>query len=79
MKTWDIMYTLLFLETQTGSVPFVEWLERLDSKTQARIRHRLTRLEAGHFGDYKLLTKGLFKLRLFFGPGYRIYYGVLFL
>lgn len=29
-----------------------------------------------HFGDHKALAANLFELRLFFGPGYRIYYTV---
>ncbi len=34
------------------------------------------RLEQGNFGDHKHLDDGVYELRLFFGPGYRVYYGI---
>lgn len=42
---------------------------------QARIRNRISRIEDGNFGDCKNIGDGIFELRLFFGPGYRIYFG----
>ena len=36
---------------------------------------RLRRLEQGNFGDSKHIKERLHELRLFFGPGYRIYFG----
>ncbi len=33
-------------------------------------------LKQGHFGDHKQISKDLFELRFFFGPGYRIYYTI---
>ncbi|MBI2337116.1 MAG: type II toxin-antitoxin system RelE/ParE family toxin [Deltaproteobacteria bacterium] len=56
-------------------MPFLDWLELLDFKTEARIRNRLTRLEMGNMGDCKAIGEGIFELRLFFGPGYRVYFG----
>jgi len=35
----------------------------------------IRRLEQGNYGDCKALGNGIFELRLFFGPGYRIYFG----
>lgn len=33
--------TLIIFETKNGRCPFIEWLETLDLKAQARIRNRL--------------------------------------
>jgi len=57
-----------------GRVPFTEWLNALrDKHSQARIRVRLQRLAVGNFGDIKTLGGGVSELRMFFGPGYRVY------
>lgn len=59
-----------------GKEPFIEWLESIkDRKTRSRIITRLDRLEVGNPGDYRHVGKGVFELKLQFGPGYRIYYG----
>lgn len=55
--------------------PHQEWFDSLDRKTQARVDARVSRFENGNFGDHKHLGGGLFEARLFFGPGYRIYFG----
>ena len=41
------------------------WLEKLDSKTRARINLRIVRLEYGAYGDYKSLGNKLYELRFF--------------
>ena len=67
---------VLIYEDATGKQPFNEWLYRLhDPKTRRRILQRLSRLESGNYGDYKVLKEGVFELRLDFGSGYRIYCG----
>lgn len=47
----------------------------MDWKTQERILSRVSRLKRGQFGDFKALDAGLYELRMFFGPGYRVYFG----
>lgn len=45
-----------------------------DRKTRLRIDDRLKRLADGNFGDTKPVGDGVQKLRMKFGPGYRVYY-----
>jgi len=59
-----------------GREPFTEWLTDLpDRQARARILARLERLEAGNFGDAKVLRDGVSELRIDWGPGYRVYFG----
>jgi putative addiction module killer protein len=63
---------------RTGSNPFGEWLHSItDKTTRARIRTRLSRLRLGNFGDCRGVGEGVNELRLDFGPGYRVYYGLV--
>ncbi|MGD1902824.1 MAG: type II toxin-antitoxin system RelE/ParE family toxin [Geitlerinemataceae cyanobacterium] len=56
--------------------PFDEWLERLDRKIQARVEDRLDRVQDGNFGDRRPVGDEVYELRLMFGAGYRIYFGI---
>jgi len=43
---------------------------------RAAVDARLTRVRAGNFGDCKSVGGGVFELRISFGPGLRVYYGL---
>ena len=59
-----------------GREPFSDWLKNLrDMQGRQRIFSRLRRLEQGNYGDCRALQDGVYELRLFFGPGYRVYFG----
>jgi putative addiction module killer protein len=61
-----------------GRDVFGEWFSRLtDLKARARVAIRIDRLAAGNFGDTKALGGGLHELRIDWGPGYRVYYGMI--
>lgn len=62
---------------EKGFAPFREWLSKLDFLMRARILDRINRIRDGNFGDHKMLHGGLCELRLHFGSGYRIYYGIV--
>jgi putative addiction module killer protein len=72
-----ISRNLLLYADSRGNEPFTQWLRGLrDDRTMRRIHARLRRLEQGNFGDCKHLKAGVFELRLFFGPGFRVYFGI---
>ena len=61
---------------EQGNEPFTDWLRGLkDRQGRKRIEARLLRLEQGNFGDCQSVGDGVSELRMFFGPGYRVYFG----
>jgi putative addiction module killer protein len=68
--------TVIVYSDKTGKEPFTNWLNSLkDLQVRRRILARLRRVEQGNYGDCKHIQDGVFELRLFFGPGHRIYFG----
>lgn len=62
------------LEVHT-TAEFDSWLEKLrDRKARARIQARIDRIELGNFGDVQPVGEGISELRIFYGPGYRVYF-----
>ncbi|MFW5880631.1 MAG: type II toxin-antitoxin system RelE/ParE family toxin [Spirochaetota bacterium] len=55
---------------------FAEWFTGLDAAPAARIDRYVRRMESGNFGDSKSVGEGVRELRIDFGPGYRVYYGI---
>jgi putative addiction module killer protein len=54
---------------------FDKWFSHLrDLRARVRIQVRIDRLEIGNPGDTKPVGKGVFELRIDYGPGYRVYY-----
>ena len=59
-----------------GIEPFSEWIEGLrDVVGRKRIFTRIDRLAQGNYGDCEPVGDGVSELRMFFGPGYRVYFG----
>lgn len=59
---------------------FDKWLDGLnDREGRIAILKRIERAAKGNFGDHKPIkddkVKGLYEMRIDFGPGYRVYYG----
>jgi putative addiction module killer protein len=69
-------YELEFFVTDSGRVPFKQWLDDLrDVSARAKVRVRLDRVRLGNIGDSCSVGDGVFELRVDYGPGYRIYFG----
>lgn len=63
------MYTVM--ETQV----FADWVDSIrDMPTRIRLRRRLGKAMRGNLGDVKPVGEGLWEMREFFGPGWRMYY-----
>ena len=61
-----------------GKSPFESWITDLrDKSAKARIFTRIDRLRLGNFGGCKSVGGGVFELRIHFGPGYRVYFGLI--
>ena len=71
----DAPYVLEEYITESGKIPFREWLHALrDARARAKVRVRLNRVRLGNFGDAKPVGGGVYELRIPYGPGYRVYY-----
>src|SRR5690242_5668685 len=67
---------VIFYADDNEREPFTEWLDNLrDTVGRQRILTRLVRLEQDNYGDYRPVGEGVNELRMFFGPGYRVYFG----
>lgn len=67
----------VFYQTIDKKEPAREWLSSLKDKVgRIKILTRIRRAEVGNFGDYKKIGQGVNELRITYGPGYRIYYGI---
>lgn len=60
--------------TVNNKQPFYEWYNSLDKTAQIRITKRLSNLQCGHYGDFKIIDKDIKELRFAFNSGYRIYF-----
>lgn len=71
-------------QTPSGKEPFKEWLSQIkDFKTKKIIINKIDSLSLGNYGNLKVIDNGLYELKIYFGPGYRVYFtmdrGVLIL
>jgi len=63
--------------SESGRSPFNDWLLGLrDLRARARVEIRLDRVRLGNLGDHASLGNSVFELRIFYGPGYRVYYSL---
>lgn len=54
---------------------YLEWINSLKDRVgRARIQVRVDRLVHGNPGQHRVLTDGVWELKIDFGPGYRVYY-----
>lgn len=72
------MNTIRRYRTEDGHEVITEWLAGLkDIRARARIAARIDRLVIGNVGDCKTVRDGVSELRVDYGPGYRVYFGMV--
>ncbi len=61
---------------QVKTLPaFTDWLDGIkDRSAQRRLARRLEKASKGNMGDVKSVGEGVWEMREFFGPGWRMYY-----
>ncbi len=54
---------------------FDDWIENLvDLKAKNKLLARIDRAKLGNLGDIRSVGGGISEMRIFYGPGYRIYF-----
>lgn len=54
---------------------FADWVDGIrDMPTRIRLRRRINKAKLGNLGDIKTVGDGVWEMREFFGPGWRMYY-----
>lgn len=67
-------YRIEIYRTSIGREPFNDWLSKLsDCQAYQKIFNRIDSIQLGNLGDCRGLKNGLFEIRIYYGPGYRIY------
>jgi putative addiction module killer protein len=62
---------------QDGLSPFEEWFKHLKSSlVKSKVTARVQRAALGNFGKFRNLGE-IYELKEDFGPGYRIYFGLV--
>ena len=69
-------YLVEYFKTSSGKIPLKQWLNGLsDMKTRVAIELRIDRILLGNLGQCNSLGGGLHELKIYVGPGYRVYFG----
>ena len=64
-----------YYKTGEDTSPFKEWFDNLEINAARKVTAAISRMEEGNPGDVKFVGRGIWERRIFYGPGYRIYFG----
>lgn len=66
-----------YYTTSSGKQPVRTWLSSIKDKlTQAILYKRIRQAGLGNFGQARNVGEGVNELKIDYGPGYRVYFGV---
>ena len=69
--------TLVSYTDSNGKCLFEDWLNSMRNiKARANVRSRLARVRLGNFGNCEPVGSGVLELKIYFGPGYRVYFAI---
>ena len=58
-----------------GEQPFADWFADMEPVARAKVTRAIARLEQGNLSNVKSVGEGVLECRIYFGPGYRVYFG----
>lgn len=70
-----IMIRLTQYINSDGMSPFDKWFMELNSEAAVKVTKAIYKLELGNFSNVEGVGAGVFELKIYFGPGYRVYFG----
>jgi len=70
-----VSFKILQYIDEFNVAPFELWFANINDLIAERVLTAITRIEAGNFSNCKSLGKGLWEIKLVYGPGIRVYFG----
>lgn len=70
---------VIYYEADDGTYPVHDWLECLLPKRKVeytKVMQRISRAGLGNLGDHRFLDGAMGELKIDYGPGYRVYFGL---
>lgn len=72
------MRKIQVLSSDERKSSFEKWYAAIRDKTARRkVFVAITRLACADYGNFRSVGEGIYELRIFYGPGYRIYFAFL--
>jgi putative addiction module killer protein len=72
-----VNYKVKVYQDLDGSRPYRKWMDEWrDPCAKVKITARINRVKIGNLGDYKSVGGGVLELRVHYGPGYRVFFGI---
>ena len=69
--------TVEYFTSSSGKQPVRDWLDSIKDKvTQAIIYKRIRQAGLGNLGKTRSVGAGVHEMKIDYGPGYRVYYGI---
>ena len=66
---------VVYYISENGCSPFEDWLQKLDKPSRVTVLRTIQQVAAGGAKkSIKSLKGGIFEIKIFHGPGYRVYF-----